>query len=177
MEPLRLREAGPSDADAVAALHLASWRSAYRGILADAWLDGPAEADRLTLWRARLAEDPAARIVLVAEAAGALAGFACLERRADGPWGLLVDNLHARPDMRGRGIGRLLLRELAARVPDDPVHLWVLEANAPARGFYARVGGRAVERVLHREPDGGDHPVLRIAWASGRALREGVDGG
>ncbi len=172
-----IREAGPSDADAVAALHLASWRSAYRGILADAYLDGQAEADRLALWRGRFSEGADARIVLVAEEAGELAGFVCLERRADDPWGLLVDNLHARPDRRGRGIGRLLLREIARRIPGDPVHLWVLEANGPARRFYERIGGRAVERVLKREPDGFDHPVIRIAWASGRALLEGVEGG
>ena len=176
-QPLRIREAAPPDAEAVAALHLASWRSVYRGMLADAYLDGPAEADRRALWRSRFAQGPDARIVLVAEEAEAIAGFACLERRADGPWGLLVDNLHARPDMRGRGIGRALLRALAARVPEDPVHLWVLEANRSARGFYERVGGRAVERVLHREPDGADHPVLRIAWASGRAMLAGTGAG
>ncbi|MEU6929538.1 hypothetical protein AB0A05_10295 [Streptomyces sp. NPDC046374] len=34
-----IREAAPSDAAAVAAVHIRSWRAAYRGLVPDAYLD------------------------------------------------------------------------------------------------------------------------------------------
>jgi hypothetical protein len=37
---LHVRVARPEDADAIAAIHAASWRSFYRGSLSDRLLDG-----------------------------------------------------------------------------------------------------------------------------------------
>jgi len=42
------------DATTIAYLHATSWRSAYRGILPDEYLEDDIEADRLTHWRCRL---------------------------------------------------------------------------------------------------------------------------
>lgn len=49
-----IREAGRDDAAAIAAIHCASWRSAYTNVLEQSFLDGPIEADRIELWRRRL---------------------------------------------------------------------------------------------------------------------------
>ena len=174
---LALREAGTADAPAVAALHAASWRTAYRGILADAYLDGPVDADRLDLWRERLAAPSPRRITLLAEAAGALVGFACCVVDEDPRWGSLIDNLHAAPESRGRGIGRALLRGAAFRLgraaPGRPVHLWCLDDNAPAMGFYRRVGGTAADRDMTPERGGTTNAVTRIVWPSPGALAAG----
>ncbi len=180
MTGLALRRAGPADADAVAALHVASWRSAYRGILDDAYLDGPIAAERLALWRARLAEGPAADVTVVAEAEGAPVGFGCLVVDEDPVWGSLVANLHADPARRGLGIGRELMADLAARArataAHRPVHLFCLALNGPARAFYEKLGGAVVERTEADEPDGRRHPVLRYAWPTPAALAEGCAG-
>ena len=175
--PLALRDAGRADAPAVAALHAASWRTAYRGILADAYLDGPVDADRLELWHGRLAAPSPRRITLLAEADGALAGFACCFVDEDPRWGSLIDNLHAAPDRRGRGIGRALLREAAVRLeeraPDRPVHLWCLDDNAPAMAFHRRVGGTAADRDVTPERGGTTNAVTRVVWPSPEALAAG----
>ena len=42
------------DAAAIATLHAESWRTAYRGLVPDAFLDGPVVEDRMHLWRKRL---------------------------------------------------------------------------------------------------------------------------
>jgi hypothetical protein len=49
------RTATAEDSAAVAALHTASWRSAYRGMLPDRYLDVAIDDERAQLWQARLA--------------------------------------------------------------------------------------------------------------------------
>ena len=175
---LRVRPASPADADAIAALHVASWRAAYRGILADAFLNGPVESDRLRLWGERLAVPADDQVLLVADTDGALAGFVCCFAGRDARWGSYIHNLHADPASRGRGTGRALMGALAqtlgSRVPDRPVHLFCLAANAPARRFYERIGGEIGDRQDLPEPDGGIHPCLLYAWASPAALAAGA---
>ena len=43
---LTLRNARPDDAEQVACVHVRSWQVAYRGLLADAYLDGLRAEDR-----------------------------------------------------------------------------------------------------------------------------------
>jgi ribosomal protein S18 acetylase RimI-like enzyme len=170
-----LRTAEAADADRVAALHAASWRSAYRGLLADAYLDGDIDGERRAVWRVRLAT--AGDETVLACGGGTVLGFCCFRVDADPRWGTLVDNLHADPAHRGLGIGRRLLSDVARRAgaaaPGRPVHLFCLAGNGAARGFYERLGGEVVERCEHDEPDGRRHPVLRYAWASPAALAAG----
>lgn len=177
-EGLHLREAAPEDGPAVAALHIASWRSAYRGMLSDSFLDGPIEAERGALWERRFTEplDPA-QIVILAEAErdrGPLLGFACILVDQDPVWGSLVDNLHVHPEHKGRRVGRHLIARAAARVTGEaaarPIHLFVLDANLKARAAYESWGGRASEPFTHPESDGAAHAIRRIVWDSPAAL-------
>lgn len=175
---LALRDAGPADAEAVAALHAASWRAAYRGILSDDYLDGPIGSERLALWRGRLAEPGPGQMVVLAEAGSELAGFACCSLDHDPRWGTLVDNLHAAPERRGQGIGRALLREVARRLsaaaPGRPVHLWCIDDNRPAAAFYARVGGVPAGGELKSRPGGTVNAVTRFTWPTPEALAAGA---
>lgn len=137
---LRLRPAQAADAAAVAALHCASWRDAYRGVLEDAFLDGPLAALMDRHWAERLALPRPAATVLIGELAGAMVGFVAV--LPDGP-AALVDNLHVRPGLRGAGIGRRLLGEAArrARVRGfTSAWLAVFAGNADAIRFYAALG-------------------------------------
>lgn len=138
MHETLIRDATLADAATIAGLHLASWRSVYRGILPDAYLDGPAEAERLAHWKAVLAEPRAGDLVLLL----GHAGFAAVRGRADG-LGALLDNLHVDPARRGGGIGTVLLAEVARRLVaagESALHLWVLEGNERAVAFYSRLG-------------------------------------
>ena len=177
----RLRTAHPADAASIAMLHAESWRSAYRGIYADAYLDGPVHQERDRVWTARFA-GPSDRIVILAEAPDRVEalGFCCIEPSAHPVWGSLIDNLHLRPGLGRRGLGRRILREAASRLTTGlhaatAMHLTVLEQNAPAVAAYERWGGREVERSRCREPDGQLHPIRRYAWASPAALIEALD--
>ena len=85
-EELGLREAGAADWEGVADLQIASWRSAYRGILSDDYLDGPVVAERRAVWRERLAGGPKPdQVVVIGEdAAGPVAGTDSTGAASDG---------------------------------------------------------------------------------------------
>ncbi len=156
---IAVRRARPADAIAIAAVHVAAWRSAYAGILPDAYLA------RLSVPRQAAHYDTAIRAgagVLVASASGVDVGFGSGsrvvgfttagrarigseiggQRLAEGE----VETLYLLDDFRERGIGRRLLRSAAAHLAATgcrSAFLWVLRDN-PSRWFYARLGGRAV---------------------------------
>ena len=139
-----VRGAEPADARAIAQVHVASWRWAYRGLLPDDLLDGLSvedrEADRAT-WLA----DPELDAV-VAERTGSVVGFASVaaSRDADAPSGTgEVLTLYVTLDAAGTGVCRLLLEAAVTALRDRRFHrttLWVLEANERARRFYERAG-------------------------------------
>lgn len=164
----------PHHADQVAALHAASWRSAYRGILTDAYLDAHVDVDRLTTWREKLRTPHDDEFGLLALRDERVVGFTFVRVRDDATWGALVDNLHVHPDCKGQGIGRQLMqaiaREVAQRTPDSGLYLWVFADNTPSRAFYTAMGGAHVEYVIRPSPDGQELPEWRIAWSSPDAL-------
>ena len=172
--PFHLREADASDAEAIAALHAGSWQRTYRGMMSDAFLDGGALEDRRRVWRERLHTPDAGRLVVVAEDGARIVGFVCAFARGDAGWGAYIDNLHIVHDVQGRGVGRVLMRRAAEWIretqPGAGVYLWVMEANAPARAFYDRLGARSVETAPLADPGGGSAPNCRYVWADARAL-------
>jgi ribosomal protein S18 acetylase RimI-like enzyme len=178
MSRIVIHEAGPADWPSVAAIHTASWQSAYRGIYPDSYLDGEAAEERRAFWQQALAAiDPEHDAVFLAEAEGAAIGFVCIRRRAESA-GPLLDNLHVLPGRKGEGIGRRLMAAAAAwlveKEPEAPLQLVVWADNAAARAFYARLGGREVERFEAPTPGGGSAPELRVRWERAADLARAV---
>lgn len=174
---MTIRLAAPADAGTIARIHAASWQSAYRGVLRDEFLDGPVVADRRELWEARLlGVQPSNQIVLADDNAGAIEGFACIYLDADPEWGALLDNLHVLPSLKGRGLGRVLMAEVAQRVLQhgslQRLHLWAYEHNTAARRFYERLGGEATALVEEQAPDGSLLNAVRYCWSDLAKLGE-----
>ncbi|KIT15665.1 GNAT family N-acetyltransferase [Jannaschia aquimarina] len=133
-----IRRAVEADRDAIAALHLASWRDAYRGQLPDDYLDGALAEDLSEKWGTRPLDGTA--ITLVADEGGIRGFVHCLTDRAV-PY---IDNLHTAPARRSAGIGRALMLALFDRLRSSgraTAELTVLRDNPRARRFYARIGG------------------------------------
>jgi GNAT superfamily N-acetyltransferase len=138
----------PDDAAAVAAVHVASWQAAYRGVFPDEVLDGPELAvSRLRGWQ-RLLQEPGPHVVdLVAEDdGGQIVGLfhAAPTRDEDGsPATAEILMIYAAPDAWGTGAGRGLMTTGLDRLAADgftDVTLWVLDSNERARRFYAKAG-------------------------------------
>jgi ribosomal protein S18 acetylase RimI-like enzyme len=165
---ITVRSALPSDAAAIATIHAESWRTAYRGILRDEFLDGPVFDDRHRVWENRLSTAPPHQYVAMIEEGVEPKGFVCVFLDADPEWGALLDNLHVRASARGMGLGRRLMAAGAGWVLqhklNSPLHLWVYEQNVAARRFYERLGGVVTTSRLHSAPDGSQAPAIRYVW-------------
>jgi GNAT superfamily N-acetyltransferase len=162
-----IRRAGAADADLIAQIHAASWRSAYRCIVSDDYLDGPVIEERQGFWRRRMAEDERL-VVLLADIGGTAGGFIAWVGDADPQWGGIIDNFHMLPMVKGKGVGRKLfeaVRQLSAACdPGQGLFLWVLEPNVAARQAYARLGGTEADRMSRPTADGGRVPAIRVIW-------------
>ncbi len=176
---MEIQIAVAEDAERIARLHAASWRTAYRGFYSDAYLDGDVVADRLRVWRERFAGPREHQHVLLATERDDLLGFVCAYGDDDDRWGTLVDNLHVRSDQQGRGVGRRLLAEGAKwsreHYPAAGYFLWVIEDNAKARRFYDALGGEPAESKMSEPPGGGSITALRYIWPSLDPLLQWAD--
>jgi GNAT superfamily N-acetyltransferase len=166
--PLTLRPATAADAPLIAAMHAASWQATYGKLLPAAFLEHEVDAERAAWWRARM-EAPGSerRLVLIAELDDKTpAGFVCVERQPDSPWGVLLDNLHALPAHQGIGVGKRLMQaaqDWARARGETQLYLYVLEGNTPAIAFYERQGWQ----YSGAEPDrmgGVDITALRYVY-------------
>lgn len=171
-----LRDAVPADAWSIAELHVASWRVAYRGLIADEVLAGLSVPDRAAWWSCTLATADARHTVVLTER-GTLRGFAAFgPDRDERPLTGELYALYLHPDCWGRGFGRRLhaaaLDGMRARGYGQ-ARLWVLAGNERALRFYRRAGwtddGR-VERASRGDGVALDHRGLsRLLDAVGPA--------
>ncbi len=96
----------------------------------------------------------------VVEVAGSLVGMAVWYVTFStwtGRHGIWLEDLYVRPEHRGAGLGRALLRQLARTAVERGwarLEWWVLRWNAPSIGFYESMGARAMDEWLHYRMDG-----------------------
>ncbi len=164
---ISIRRARPADAAAIGLVHVTAWRSAYPGILPDAYLA------RLSAVRHAAQYEEAIRSgfgVHVAVASGPdlppgqegarspqVVGFLTVgpARQRTGmvaPAEGEIETLYVLDDWRDRGLGRRLMRAAATRLAADgcaSAFVWVLRDN-PSRWFYAHLGGKPAAEATIR---------------------------
>ncbi len=102
-------------------------------------------ADEKTLHKS-LFEDPKAPEVLIAEENGNPVGFVLFFHNFStflGRKGVYIEDLYIREDVRGKGYGEALLKEickLAKKRDCGRVEWWVLDWNERAINFYKKIG-------------------------------------
>jgi GNAT superfamily N-acetyltransferase len=142
-----IRRAEPDDADACAAIHVAAWEASYRGIVPDEEFARRPLERRQRQWRDWLARDD--HVTLVAcDSGGRVLGFAganLVDRHETG-FDSYLAMLYLQPEMKGRGLGKALLAEIAAELialGARSMVLRTLRLNA-SRSFYERLGARLI---------------------------------
>jgi ribosomal protein S18 acetylase RimI-like enzyme len=141
-----VRAAVPEDAEAIAAVHVATWRDAYAGLMPDEILNGLDVSQRAETWRGRLRALPDAVFVFVFEQHGQVRGFVSGGPDRAGRVSGEVFAIYVHPSCQGLGAGRRLLEAAGQRLAEAgfaEASLWVLATNRAARGFYESQGWRA----------------------------------
>ena len=162
-----IRRAEPLDAEGIAQVLVAAWRSAYRGIPADGALDRLSVDDSERRWRERIAK-PWGHI-FVAEQEDRIVGFAAcgssqdedIDRERVGE----IYVIYVHPEHWRQGVGTALLAKSVDRLRRDGFEealLWVLRGNQQAMAFYEGAGFEAdgASRVKRRA-DGLEMPIVR----------------
>jgi len=157
---ISIRRARPGDAGAIAAVHVAAWRSAYAGILRDGYLAELSEIRLAGFYQRAILDRREGHAVFVATSTpedesgpAQVVGFASGGRaRRRGLAEGEVETLYVLDDYRERGCGRRLMRAMGAHLQAigcNSAMAWVLEAN-PSRFFYRHLGGRTAMREMIR---------------------------
>lgn len=142
---IAVRPAIPDDAAEIAHVHVESWQSAYQGLVPQRILDGLSIERRTAFWSGRLVE-PGETRTWVGERDGRVVGFVGTGRSTDPDLPAdtaAVESIYLLPQVRGLGLGRLLLWTATSDLVDrdfSSASLWVLTANDRARRFYEAAG-------------------------------------
>ena len=141
---MNVRPAQVADAPAIASVHVAAWRSTYRGLISDEFLDSLDEVTYTQRWGRTLAEGSSR--VYVASDGPEVVGFASggRERAGEGGFAGELYAIYVLRDAQGQGHGRRLVEAVVAGLRElglENMIVWVLRDNAGARRFYERLGG------------------------------------
>ena len=161
-----VRAAVAADADAVARVQVRSWQSAYRGLVAQDYLDGlepEAIAGRYAFGRVGL-RMPSTSVALDGSTVCGFATTGLCRDMALPDFGELMA-IYVDPAYLRTGVGRALMKAARHRLRHIGVAgavLWVLDGNVGARGFYERDGWRFDGAC--RTETFGDHSVKQVRY-------------
>lgn len=157
MTDIDLRAATPADAPAIARLHLASWRLAYRDLAPPEVFEAMDEALRLKRWTAMLTQPSAQQAVVVAVRDERLAGMGMASAPSQPGFGARgeIGSLYIDSSFQRLGLGRRLMSALVGEIAAwgyGGAALGVVVGNDPAIAFYETLGGRMEGRYLDPGP-------------------------
>jgi GNAT superfamily N-acetyltransferase len=165
---IQVRAAVPGDELAVARVHIRSWQSAYRGLIAQDYLDNlqpEVWAGRYTFGRLGL-RLPATQVAVDgATIYGLVTTGLCRDEDLSNFGELMA--IYVDPDYLHTGVGRSLMaaaRERLQSVGVAAAVLWALDGNVGARRFYERDGWRCDE--AQRARSYGGVPVDEVRYRS-----------
>lgn len=145
---IEIRPARAADAPAIAGVHDAAWRNAYRGLIPGRELERMVERRGAAWWTSALKRGTRVSLLMFG---GEAVGYASSgrNRAAMLAVGGEIYELYLKPEYQGVGLGRRLFAaargDLAARGLSGAA-TWSLAANDPACAFYARLGGKLSAR-------------------------------
>ncbi|WP_336046242.1 GNAT family N-acetyltransferase [Solibacillus ferritrahens] len=147
---MQIRQAQLKDAAGIAKVHVDSWRTTYKGIIPDEYLDGLSYEQREELWERNMAA-PDNYIVVAENSDGHIVGFATAGKREENQTDKAADltSIYLFADMQGYGIGKMLMKELFIYFTQngyEKIFVEVLKDNK-TRHFYEHYGAQLVKEV------------------------------
>ncbi len=149
IKEIQLRRATVADAEAIAAIRIEGWRTTYRGMIPDSYLDDMDMNENLLHWRTILQALPTkedALCVYVAVSENEIVGFVSAMKLAEAKLGKEgeINAIYIRPQWQRCGIGKRMMHKAARSLQAmgcQSCVIWVIDGNAQARNFYEELGG------------------------------------
>ncbi len=148
--PITIRRAEPADAQAIAIVQTASWRTTYAGLVPAEFLANMDVSRRAAVWHTGLTDSARRYCYFVAEDSdGQVVGFACGGPERDGHpiyKGELMA-IYILDAYQKQGIGRRLVQAVAGWLRENHYHnmiIWVLAGNSTGIHFYEAIGGQRI---------------------------------
>lgn len=132
-----IRQGRIGDEAGIANVHVESWKSTYKGLVPDSFLDSLSAEKRKAVWKKQLESNS----VFVAEENGQIVGFASYGKERTNKHSSYTGELYAMyllSEHQRRGIGKALMHKIAQELVDQDIHTmltWAFEENGACQ-FY-----------------------------------------
>lgn len=164
---IQIRKANARDAEALGRVHVESWKSTYRGLVPDDYLDSLEPSDRARNFRDWFKE-PEDRFLLAALQEEEVVGFASggKERGDHEPGTGELYAIYLLPEVQRQGIGRQLFLACADRLGQMGFKRMVLYCLAENlhQGFYSSLSGTQETCVKQVAIGGKDFNLAKFFW-------------
>ncbi|NQD68823.1 GNAT family N-acetyltransferase [Bacillus haikouensis] len=136
MKKYHIRKANPSDAHGIANVHMNSWKTTYKGIVSDRYLESLIIEDKRVRWDGILAGSHQTYVCELNN--GDIAGFASIGKERDNLYEGELYAIYLLEEYQRNGLGSVLLKfamdELKSQGHSNML-VWVLKEN-PSKHFY-----------------------------------------
>lgn len=132
------RKACLADAGSIARVHVESWRSTYKEIVSDRYLDSLSIEEKKLKWERILSEDHHTMVSTTKD--GVVVGFASVGRERSGEYEGELYAIYLVRDFQGKGIGKELFSRSISSLKALGCHdmfIWVLRENASKTFYYS----------------------------------------
>lgn len=142
-----IRKAGIEDVAAVAKVQVDSWRTTYKGIVPEDYLNSLSYGEREVIWQGAIQEN---NLYVAEDGLGQIIGFSIGGKERTGKYDAYTGELYAiyiLEAYQGKGIGRLLVQSVVDDLQEKKLNsmlIWVLTEN-PACRFYEALGGKTID--------------------------------
>ena len=158
-----IRKAGLGDAAGVAKVQVDSWRTTFKGIVPDYFLESLSYDKREPIWKRAVMEN---NLYIAEDENGHVIGFSVGGKERTGNYEAFPGELYSifiLEKYQGTGIGRLLVNSVVddlKRKKLNSMLIWVIEEN-PACQFYEALGGKKIDT---REIEIGGKKLSEVAY-------------
>lgn len=165
MDNIIIRNIKKEDLPEVVDIQINGWKTAYRGIIDNKFLDSMDKNERLE----QRQKDYQLNNLIVAELNNEVVGFCrYINNNSFSPEVEEADcelrALYTRPDLKGNGIGTKLLQYVKddfAKQGKRKMVIWCLKDNEPSKKFYTKMGGKIIRE---RETMIGDRAYSEVCF-------------
>ncbi len=151
---ISIRKAKNSDLNGIIRAHVETWKTAYKGVVPDNYIQGFVIRTQDKGWQNRLKNTIEEKIFYIAENnKNEIVGFAIggLERSKHPNYKGELMGIYILKEYQRKGLGKSLTKKIVENLIDMNINtmlLWVLENN-PYRAFYDALGGKVIDKKIH----------------------------